>query len=851
MTSEPPPGSPSQPPEPESAPDGAGAEASEPNSTPGEPAPSQKKPAKNWPDEAGVGERWKVVAYTWLKRVGVSLLALAALAALTVVGVVRYYEADLPSVEELKRGYEPPQVTRVLASDGTLLASLFTERRTVVALADVSDAGKLAFLAAEDASFYEHEGLDYLGMLRAMWVNIRAGKTVQGGSTITQQVVKNLLLDPKRTYRRKIRETILARRLEQYLSKDEIYNLYLNHIYLGHGRYGVEEAARYYFGKKAKQLELAEAALLAGIVASPERLSPRNAPEKSLKRRRYVLDQMKAKGFVTSELHAANVDAPLRLAPAVDAESQLSPEIVALVKRTLEKAASGRAKKGGFVVHTSIDPALQAAARKAVRDNLDKYMVRQKLAPPFTLKKRRLWGPAFQGHPKPHHIYVGKVRSLNDAAGTIDVEVGDVVGQVNLAKEERFNPKRLKPSEVVSVGAALRVGVLQEPNGSDIVPLRLELGPQAALVAIDPRTRHVKALVGSYEALAGGLDRATQAMRQPGSAFKPVVYGYALKSRRLTPATVLELAARKDGKVETRRVGVRMALAKSDNAAAEHILGKVGAPNVVEHARALGIESKLGADLSLALGSYELRPIEIANAYATLASGGQFAPPILVTKIVGPDNKEVPLPPRVPARRVMDEAEAYLTTSLMRSVVTDGTGKRARALGRPVAGKTGTTNRAKDAWFVGYSTDLVAAVWVGYDDTLPLGWGESGGVTALPAWVKFMKAAHKGKPSTDFTRPHGVVMLKIDPESGLLAPPGQEGAVEEEFLAGTEPSEVATLDAGADAATDAGAEQQEVTTADAASSVAVAPELKPDASAASTGPPATAHTTPAEDLPPF
>ncbi|MCP5118285.1 MAG: penicillin-binding protein, partial [bacterium] len=244
------------------------------------------------------------MAYTWLKRVGVSLLALAALAALTVVGVVRYYEADLPSVEELKRGYEPPQVTRVLASDGTLLASLFTERRTVVALADVSDAGKLAFLAAEDASFYEHEGLDYLGMLRAMWVNIRAGKTVQGGSTITQQVVKNLLLDPKRTDRRKIRETILARRLEQHLSKDEIYNLYLNHIYLGHGRYGVEEAARYYFGKKAKQLGLAEAALLAGIVASPERLSPRNAPEKSLKRRRYVLDQMKAKGFVTPELHA-------------------------------------------------------------------------------------------------------------------------------------------------------------------------------------------------------------------------------------------------------------------------------------------------------------------------------------------------------------------------------------------------------------------------------------------------------------------------------------------------------------------------------------------------------------------
>ncbi len=241
---------------------------------------------------------------------------------------------------------------------------------------------------------------------------------------------------------------------------------------------------------------------------------------------------------------------------------------------------------------------------------------------------------------------------------------------------------------------------------------------------------------------------------------------------------------------------MREALAKSDNAAAQKLLEEVGAANVVEFAHAAGIESRLEPTPSLALGAYEVRPIEIANAYATYASGGTYASPVLVTKIVGPDGKELALPERPPTRRVLGEDEAYLITSLMRSVVTDGTGKRALSLGRPVVGKTGTTNRAKDAWFVGYSTDIVAAVWVGYDDALPLGWGESGGVTALPAWVDFMKQAHEGKPAVEFARPSSVLTAKIDPASGLIAWPGQEDAIDEVFLDGTVPGEAATPDAG-------------------------------------------------------
>jgi penicillin-binding protein 1A len=652
-------------------------------------------------------------------------------------------------------------------------------------------------LAAEDATFYEHQGLNYFGMLRALFANLRAHTTRQGASTITQPVVKNILLSPERTYQRKIKETILAKRLEQELSKDEIFSLYLNHIYLGHGRYGVEEASRYYFGKRASELDLAEAALLSGLVAAPERFSPRVDLQRALGRRRYVLGQMLEKGFVTRELYDQAIDAPVRLAPSAEEESELAPEIVAYARKLLESIAGDAAKRGGYTITTTLDPRLQAAARKAVRDGLQGYAARQKLEPPLTRDSRKLWGPAFSGEPKPNKVYVGRVRALDDEQGSIDVEVGSVVGRVSLSREERYNPKHLPPSAFTHVGAALRVALAAplDPNNHP-VPLRLELGPEAALVAIDVRSREVLALVGSSEAVAGGLDRATQAHRQPGSAFKPFVYGYALASRRFTAASVLELppgakAHNTEAPQGPRRIPVRLAIAQSDNAAAEHLLAAIGAPNVVEWARSLGIESHLAPTPSLALGAYEVTPLELANAYASFASGGEYEPPRLVRKIVGPNGKELPLPPTPPKRQAISAEEAYLVTSLLRSVVQVGTAKRASSLGRPLAGKTGTTNRAKDTWFVGYSTELVAATWVGYDDALPLGASESGAVTALPVWMSFMKTAHEGRPVTDFPRPNGIVTASIDPATGLLAYAGQTDAIEEEFLDGTVPSDTA------------------------------------------------------------
>jgi penicillin-binding protein 1A len=711
---------------------------------------------------------------------------------------IKKYESGLPSAESLRSSYRPAQVTRVLARDGTVLSQVFTERRTVIPFGSIPAHTKLCFLAAEDAHFYEHEGLNYIGMLRAIVKNLRARHTVQGGSTITQQVVKNLWLSPDRTFARKIRETILARRLEQSLTKDQILGLYLNHIYLGHGRYGVEEASRYYFGKHAAELDLAESAALAGMVAAPERFSPRRDMNRALERRRFVLSQMQAKGFASAQLVKEALSAPIRLAPAAEEESDLAPEAVAWALHMLESSEGEGFNRGGYTIHTTIDPKLQAAARRAVRDNLDEYAKRQHREPPYVAKHKRLnWGPPATGHPKRFHIYVGRVQALDDNAGTLTVSVGDITGIVKLAREDRFNPKRLSPSHFAEIGALLRVQVTGDPDAEQ-PELRLDLGPQSALVAIDVRTREILALVGSYEAVSGGLDRATHSRRQPGSAFKAFVYSYAIHSRRFTAASVMELPPDpKHGIDEPRHMRLRDALAKSDNFAAEKVFEAAGPSGIVQWAHDMGIESPLAPTPSLALGAYEVTPLELTNAYATFASGGTFAPAVIVSSVDGPGGK-VRLPESPGTRQVMTNAEAFITTSLLKSVVESGTAQRARRLGRPLAGKTGTTNASRDAWFVGYSPELVTGVWVGYDDGLTLGGAEAGATAALPGWVEFMKTAQESRPVVDFPRPSEIELARIDPESGLLAYDDQPNAFDEVFLSGTAPTERAVFqpDAG-------------------------------------------------------
>ena len=734
----------------------------------------------------------------WLWILGSVAIFLAGGAVLALYLVIAYLSEGLPSVETLKAGYNPPQTSRIVAADGTQLSTVFTERRTVIPFKDIPDHTKLAFLAAEDARFYEHEGLNYLGLLRAAYALVRHGGTItQGGSTITQQVVKNILLDQRQTFKRKAQDMILAHRLEQHLTKDEIFGLYLNHIQLGHGRYGIEEATRYYFGKHASELDLAESAMIAGIVQSPQRLSPRTHMDRALARRKYVLNQMRDKGFITPAYYEELIKSPPPvIATEMDTQSALCPEAVDAAKKALDRARKEGGSLGGYTVTTTIRPELQVAARQAVRKAIDEYAARHNLEPPYESKSSKAWGKPFKGKPVQHRIYVGVVRAVDDQAGRIDVQVGDITGQVVLADEERYNPKRLPPSKFAAVGAVLRVRLTDAPEPDQAPRLRLELGPQGALVAMDVQSRDIVALVGSYEAVPGNLDRARHARRQPGSSFKAIVYALGLRAREVSPATVLDVQHAGHGASETPpyRISVRNALAHSNNEAAEQLLLLDGPAKVVEFARELGIESKLGADLSLALGSYEVTPLEMANAFATFASGGYFLEPRLIASVQGPNGQPLAEPtPRSPPRKVLEADEAYLITSLLGSVVSSGTGKRAMEIGYPVVGKTGTTNDAKDAWFVGYSTDLVAAVWIGFDDTLPLGVGdtESGTRTALPAFVDFMTKAHTGRPHTDFPRPAGVVTAQIDPDTGLLPRPGQTNTVSEEFLDGTVPVQLA------------------------------------------------------------
>jgi penicillin-binding protein 1A len=724
--------------------------------------------------------------------------------ALSLYLIVSHFSEGLPSVETLKAGYDPPQISRIVAADGTLLSSVFTERRTVIPFDTIPAHTKLAFLAAEDARFYEHEGLNYIGLLRASWAIVRARRIVQGGSTITQQVVKNILLNPSGSperrgsaahWRRKIQDMILALRIEQNLTKDEIFGLYLNQIQFGDGRYGIEEAARYYFGKHASELDLAESAMIAGIVQSPQRLSPRTHMDRAMARRRYVLEQMRAKGFVTPEYFEQLVESPPPdLAPELEKQSALCPEAVSTATRTLNLARKEFGSQGGYTVTTTIRPDLQVAARQAVRKAIDEYGARHKLSPPYASKSIKAWGKPFSGTPKPNRIYVGVVKSTDDKAGRIDVQVGDVTGQVILADEDRYNPKRLPPSQFASIGAVLRVRLVDpvDPEAERPPLLRLELAPQGALVAIDVQSRDIVALVGSYEAVPGNLDRTRQTRRQLGSSFKPIVFAHALRAREVTAATVLDLTKKGHGVEEPPyRLSVRNALAASNNEAAVQLLQVVGPPQVVNFARELGIESKLGADLSLALGSYEVTPLEMANAFATFASGGVYQEPRLVASVLPPGAQAPIEQPRAPPRKVLEPDEAYLVTSLLESVVTDGTGQRAKSIGYPVAGKTGTSNDSKDTWFVGYSTDLAVAVWIGFDDALPLGKLEEGARTALPAFVEFMTQAHAGRPRTEFPIPSGIVVASVDPDTGLLPRPGQTNAISEEFLDGTVPVQVA------------------------------------------------------------
>jgi penicillin-binding protein 1A len=760
-------------------------------------------------------DRWR-----WPKRIAFATLILALLGAGAVTAVILVFasDPDLPRLGNVGE-YYPKVISRVMSADGEVIGEIFEERRTLVPRNKIPDVMIHAIVDAEDAGFYEHEGLSYWGMLRALLHNLKPGAHMQGASTLTQQLVRNLILKSNaRTLKRKVQELILSRRIEDKLTKDEILWLYLNQIEFPYQRFGVEEAARFYFGKSVSEIDAGEAALLASLPKGPSEIDPWKHPERAKDRQKYVLSQMVRYKHLSQADAEKFARAPIKLVKSSSPYLGIAPEVVDEVKKVLiERMGAKRLMTAGVTVTTTIDAKLQKAARDALEGNLRSLDERQGYRKPL----RNVSGKALDAHMKKLEkewaavknplvpIFEGVIKEVKEDHALVETgRAGASPAVLPLPLTgDRYNPTGLPPAKRFRAGDVVRVRYIEIPKDNKSPPtLMLEQGPQSALVVIDPQTRAIKAMVGGYGQRLGSPNRALTAKRQPGSAFKPFVYAAALSTEKFTPASVLidgpqvyaspGLAPWKPANAEKEEflgpVRLRVALAKSLNTVASQLVDVqrdgVDPAAVVALAREAGIESELAPNPSLALGTSEVTPIELTNAYATIAAGGKRMTPQLILKIGEQPEDE-------PAKNVVQAMKpelAYVITSMMQSVIEEGTAASARGkLKRPAAGKTGTTNSRKDAWFVGFTPDLVCGVWTGYDDMHELGRGEQGARAALPIWIDVMVAAHKGLPPKPFAQPPGVVVQKIDPKTGLLAPPGMAGAIDEVFLEGTAPTQVA------------------------------------------------------------
>jgi len=761
--------------------------------------------------------------FTWpkvkraLKWSAIGGLVLTALVAATVAITFWIYARDarMPSVAALQN-YQPKQVTRIVVpgpgGKNELLGEIYSQRRSVVAYEDVPELMVHAFVVAEDAGFWEHGGIDYRGMVRAFFVNLFSGEAKQGASTITQQVVKNLLLTPEKTFRRKMQEIILARRVESTLSKQEILGLYLNQIYFGQGRYGVVEAARYYFGKELEELDPGEIAYLAGLPQAPETISKN--PERGADRRAYVLNQLLRHGKIDEATAKKYIDSKV---PGVHrSPPSVAPEVVDLVRAEL-RAEHGDAGLDslGAEVRVSVKPALQQAARAALQKRLREYDEKFKVGIP--VKKlaadkvagelARMTRKLPSAGPVPGEVYPAIVTAVHDADQELEVDLGGWKAAVPLDGDDaaRFNPDGKKPSERFAAGNVVEVVVPRglgaaaanatEHGGGRLA--RLAPGPEGAVVVIDVETRKVLVLVGGFDARPGGFNRAVQAKRQPGSTFKPFVYAAAIASGRYSAASIVNDAPdvydlwkpKNYGKCCEGPVRLRYALAKSINTVAIRVCNDLGPAAVAALAHAMGIESDLPEHLSLSLGSGEVTPLELTNAFASFAAGGRHAPPRIIESI------DRALAPRVEPTQALAPEVAYVILDMMTSVVAPGgtAASAAKHLKVKVAGKTGTSNDERDAWFVGMTPEYAIGVWIGHDDNRPLGAKQTGGELAVPVFVDTLKAI--GPRARSFERPAGIAEARIDKATGLLAPEGapEDSSYPEVFVAGTTPTEVAPL----------------------------------------------------------
>jgi penicillin-binding protein 1A len=783
----------------------------------------------------------------------VTLLTLLAAYALACSYV--YLVPTLPSIESM-RNVELQVPLRVYTRTGALIAQIGEQRRIPVAYDQIPELVKHAFLAAEDERFFEHHGIDYFGVVRAAVIDLISGHKTQGASTITMQAARNMFLTLDKTARRKLQETFVTYRMEHEFSKQEIFGLYLNVIFFGQRAYGVAAAAEAFFGKPLDKLDVAEAATIAGVPKAPSSYNPIVNPELATMRRAYVLRRMRELGFIDAATADAANREPMQArahAPLYDVEA---PYVAEMSRLELRQRFGPNAETTGYKVYTTIDGRLQTAANRAVRVGLIEY------------DRRHGWrGPAghvdLPAHGEPNYdALVDEYATIGNLSPAIVVSVADKnvrayvksLGPVQIdwdglswarreLRNDALGPSPHEASQVLSRGDVIYV-VADEAGHAQLAQIP---EAQSALVALDPNDGSIVALVGGFDYFTNKYNRVTQARRLPGSGFKPFLYSAALENG-LTPASTLldaPIVLEGTGSEEawrpensTREFGgptrLREALVRSRNLVSIRVLKEIGIPTAIDYIGRFGFDPRtMPHDLTLALGTLEATPLDVAAGYAVFANGGYRVTPYFIDRIEDASGKVVwratprmvctqcdsgeppasaaepvrvsnpatgapapasaagptshgepaPLPPAEVAPRVISAQNAYLMTDMMADVIKRGTGRRALVLNRSdIAGKTGTTNEAKDTWFNGFTRNLVATVWVGFDQERPLGESEEGARTALPIWIQFMKEALKGVPEQARPMPDGLVTLRISPETGTLVSAENPEGIPEMFM---------------------------------------------------------------------
>ena len=821
-----------------------------------------------------------------------SLFGLFVLAVGAVTVAYWVMAPGLPDVQALKdvRLQVP---LRIFSHEGLLLAEYGEKRRIPVLIKEVPEPMIQAFLAAEDDRFYEHPGVDYQGVLRAVINLALTGKKSQGASTITMQVAKNFFLSPEKTYTRKIREMFLAFKIEKELTKDEILELYLNKIYLGNRSYGVGAAAQVYYGATIQELTLPQIAMIAGLPKAPSGFNPIVNPERAFLRRNYVLGRMHELGFITDQQYEQAKEAPLTAIlhrPEVEVSA---PYVGEMVRAEMFEKYGEKAYTEGFNVQTTIRARLQRAADKSLKSGLLEYDVRHGYRGPvgkvdLNIQPEEVdWDKVLKGLTRVADLQPALITKVDKQSAKaylgdgkeVEIPWQGLVWARKYMSENYLGPELKKASDVLSSGDL--VYVRQElvkvedadekkaKNKKDKSPEEQKIWvlsqiPEVsgALVSIRPTDGAILALSGGFDFYQSKFNRVTQAERQPGSSFKPFIYSAALK-KDYTPASIIndapvvfEDSALEDTWRPENYSGkfygptrLRVALTKSRNLVSIRLLRAIGIGYALKHAGRFGFDtSKLPSDLSLALGSGTVTPLELARGYSVFANGGYLVSPYFIEVVKGPDGaileqasplvacetpckadevkeyqldlsvieepektgkteqapKDVTIEgqgdveekvviddTREPAPRAIAADNAFQIASMMRDVIRQGTGSKAMALGRnDLSGKTGTTNDQKDAWFSGYNADIVTTVWVGFDRLKPLGSRETGAGAALPMWVSFMAEALRGMPEHQLEQPPGMVTVRIDPETGLLAGPNTANPIFETFRESLVPTEV-------------------------------------------------------------